>query len=149
MKKGIVVALMVVFSMFAVGVAFAVINPDGTMTINEDAKVFPPAKLNADGTKKKNPVTFNHAKHGKDLGCKTCHHQQPELTAENVATIQVKKCFECHGPEPKVVGEKTQLDSWTMIHKGRCVVCHKEKLAADPASKAPTKCNQCHGGAAE
>ena len=30
-----------------------------------------------------------------------------------------------------------------------CVPCHKEAVAKDEASKAPTKCNQCHPKAEE
>jgi len=80
MKKSIVVALMVVFSVFAVGAAFAAINADGTLLIDKDVKVWPTKKLTADGKKKKNPVTFNHKKHG-DLGCQVCHHQEKDLKA--------------------------------------------------------------------
>ena len=140
MKKGFVVALMVVFSVFAVGTASAVINADGTMTINKDAKVFPAKKLNADGTKKKNPVTFNHTKHGA-AGCQVCHHQEKDLKAGATAA---KSCFECHGPEAK----DKQLDSYEMIHgkTGKCVNCHKTDAAA-MAAKAPTSCKACHGGA--
>lgn len=140
MKKGIVIALMVVFSVFAVGVAFATINADGTMTVNKDAKVFPPKKLNADGTKKKNPVTFNHKKHG-EMGCQTCHHQEKELKAGDT---KAKSCFECHGPEAK----DKQLDSYELIHgkTGKCLACHKTDAKAQ-AAKAPTGCKDCHGGA--
>jgi hypothetical protein len=142
MKKGIVIALLVAFTAFAAGIAFATINADGTMTVNKDAKVFPAKKLNADGTKKKNPVTFNHAKHGKDLGCPTCHHQEKELKA---GATTAKSCFECHGPEAK----DKQLDAFEIIHgkTGRCLACHKDAKAKDAASKAPTACKECHGGA--
>jgi hypothetical protein len=140
MKKGIVIALMVVFSAFAVGTAFAMINADGTMTVNKDAKVFPVKKLNADGTKKKNPVTFNHKKHGEG-GCQVCHHTEKDLKAGAMAA---KSCFECHGPEMK----DKQIDSYEMIHgkTGKCLACHKDLKAKDPASKAPTACKECHGG---
>jgi hypothetical protein len=131
---------MVVFSVFAVGVAFAAVNADGTLTVNKDAKVFPAKKLNADGTKKKNPVTFNHTKHGA-LGCVTCHHTQPELKAGATAA---KSCFECHGPEAK----DKQLDTYELIHgkTGKCINCHKTDAKAMEA-KAPTACKGCHGGA--
>lgn len=146
MKKGIVIALMVVFSVFAAGAAFAAINADGTLSVDKDAKVFPAKKLNPDGTKKKNPVTFNHKKHG-DLGCVTCHHTEKELKAGATAA---KSCFECHGPEVKTVDGKSQVDTYEMIHgkTGRCVACHKTDEKAK-AAKAPTKCKECHGGADE
>jgi len=144
MKKSIVIALMVVFSVFAVGAAFAAINADGTMTVNKDAKSFPVKKLNADGTKKKNPVTFNHKKHGADLGCVTCHHTEKELKAGATAA---KSCFECHGPAPDAANAK-QIDAYEMIHgkTGRCLACHKTDAKA-MAAKAPTACKECHGGA--
>lgn len=150
MKKGIVIALMVVFSVFAVGVAFAAINADGTLTVDKAAKVWPAKKLNPDGTKKKNPVTFNHKKHGElAAGCVGCHHTEKELKAGATAA---KSCFECHGPELKVVEGKNQIDTYVMIHDkkiGRCIACHTAEVAKDPASKAPTKCKLCHGGADE
>jgi len=141
MKKGIVVALMVVFSVFAVGAAFAAINADGTLLLDKEAKFWPAGKLNkADGTKKKDPVTFNHTKHGA-AGCVGCHHTEPELKAGATAA---KSCFECHGS----VAKDKQVDSYEMIHgkTGRCVACHKTDEAAK-AANAPTKCKECHGGA--
>ena len=140
MKKGIVIALLAVFSVFAVGVAYAAIGADGKLTIDKPAAKWPAKKLNADGTKKKNPVTFNHTKHG-ELGCATCHHSDKELKAGGTPA---KLCFDCHGPEK--VGEK-QVDTYEMIHgKGAmCIDCHKTDAAAT-AAKAPTACKGCHGG---
>jgi hypothetical protein len=140
MKKGIVVALMVVFSAFAVGAAFAAVGADGKLTIDKPAAKFPAKKLNADGTKKKNPVTFNHTKHGA-LGCATCHHTEKELKAGGTPA---KLCFDCHGPEAK----DKQLDTYELIHgkTGSCLNCHKNNEAAK-AAKAPTGCKDCHGGA--
>jgi len=116
------------------------------LQINKDAKVFPVKKLNADGTKKKGPVTFNHKKHG-DLGCQTCHHTEKELKAGATAA---KSCFECHGAAPDAANAK-QVDSYEMIHgkAGKCLACHKAEVAKDAASKAPTKCKVCHGGSDE
>ena len=96
MKKGIVIALMVVFSAFAVGAAFAAIGADGKLTIDKPAAKFPAKKLK-DGAKKKNPVTFNHTKHGA-LGCAICHHDQKDLKEGGTPA---KLCFDCHGPEAK------------------------------------------------
>ena len=114
MKKGIVIAVLAVFSVFAVVPAFAAVGADGNLTIDKPAAKFPAKKLNADGTKKKNPVTFNHTKHGEG-GCVVCHHQDKELKKGGTPA---KLCFDCHGPEAK-----------------------------DAASKAPTACKECHGGA--
>lgn len=148
MKKGIVIALLVAFSAFAFAavVVTAAENPDGTMKLDAPAKVFPVKKLNPDGTKKKNPVTFNHKKHG-DLGCPTCHHTDKELKAGGTT----KSCFECHGPEAKTVDGKAQLDTYAMVHDkkvGKCLACHTTDAKAQ-AAKAPTKCKECHGGGDE
>ena len=143
MKKGIVVALMAVFSAFAVGTAFAAVGADGKLTIDKPAAKFPAAKLNADGTKKKGPVTFNHTKHA-PLGCTACHHTEKELKAGGTPA---KLCFDCHGPAASADGK--QLDTYEMIHgkTAMCLACHKDLKAKDAASKAPTACKECHGGA--
>ena len=142
MKKGIVIALLAVFAVFAAGPAFAAVGADGKLTINKDAKLFPAKKLNADGTKKKNPVTFNHTKHG-ELGCVTCHHQDKELKSGGTPA---KLCFDCHGAAASADGK--QLDTYEMIHgkAGKCLACHKTDAKAQ-AAKAPTACKECHGGA--
>jgi predicted CXXCH cytochrome family protein len=58
-----------------------------------------------------------------------------------------KLCFDCHGPAPSADGK--QLDTYEMIHgkTAMCLACHKDLKAKDPASKAPTACKDCHGGA--
>ena len=141
MKKGFVVALLAAFTVFAAGTTYAAIGADGKLTIDKPAAKFPAKKLNADGTKKKNPVTFNHTKHG-ELGCAKCHHQDKDLKAGGTPA---KLCFDCHGPEAK----DKQLDTYEMIHgkTGACLACHKDLKAKDAASKAPTACKECHGGA--
>lgn len=106
---------------------------DGTMTIDKDASLFPAKKRDADGRKKKNPVTFNHEDHGKKYRCKECHHTGDEE----------ESCFSCHGPE----AQGKQIDSYEMIHgkAGLCVNCHKTDAKAQ-SYKAPTACKDCHGG---
>jgi hypothetical protein len=143
MKKGIVIALLAVFAVFAVGVAYAAVGADGKLTVNAPAAKFPVKKLNADGTKKKNPVTFNHVKHGA-LGCTKCHHTEKDL---KTGGTPAKLCFDCHGPVPDAANAK-QLDTYEMIHGkgGLCLACHKTDAAAQ-AAKAPTACKECHGGA--
>ena len=139
MKKGIVIALLAVFSVFAVSAAYAAIGADGKLTLNKDAKLFPVKKLNADGTKKKGPVTFNHTKHG-EAGCVGCHHTEKEL---KTGGTPAKLCFDCHGPAPSADGK--QLDTYEMIHgkKGACLACHRTDTTAQ-AAKAPTACEGCH-----
>lgn len=142
MKKGIVIALLAVFSMFAVGVSYAAIGADGKLTIDQPAAKWPAKKLNADGTKKKGPVTFNHTKHG-ELGCVTCHHTEKEL---KTGGTPAKGCFDCHTAAAK----DKQVDTYEMIHgkTAMCIACHKTDAKAQ-AAKAPTKCKECHGGGDE
>jgi hypothetical protein len=142
MKKGIVVALAGVFSMVAVSsVVIAAEGPDGKITINQPEAVWGKAK-----SKTKAPqvgVSFNHKKHGADLGCVTCHHTEKDLKAGGTA----KSCFTCHGAEAK----DKQLTAKDIIHKdkvGKCINCHKNDEKAK-AAKAPTKCKECHGGGDE
>ena len=138
MKKGLVLALLAVFCIMAVGTA--VVAEEGKLTIDQPAEKWPAKKLK-DGAKKKPPVTFTHAKHGKDFGCVTCHHTQEDLTAESSAagTVKAESCFGCHGPEAK----DKQVDTYKMIHDkkiGKCLKCHTEKKDEG----APTKCKECH-----
>jgi len=136
MRKGLVLALIAAFCMMAF--AAVVMAEGGMITVDQPADKFPAKKLNKDGTKKKPPVTFNHDKHGADLGCATCHHK---ATEEEIAAKNVKSCFSCHGAEAK----DAQVDTYKMIHDkatGKCIKCHKEKVAAGTA--APTKCKECH-----
>jgi hypothetical protein len=137
MKKGIVAALVGVFAVCAVGsVAMAAEGADGKMTV-DNPKAF------GKDAKTKGAVTFNHKKHGADLGCVTCHHTQPTLGKD--AAVKGVSCFTCHGPEAK----DKQPSAKDIVHKspgGRCVNCHKTDAKA-MAAKAPTKCKECHGGA--
>ena len=140
MKKGIVVALVGMFSVVAVGsVVMAAEGPDGKMTIN-----LPAASFDKPKSKTKAPqvgVTFDHKKHGADLKCATCHHTQPTLGTD--PAVKAAGCFTCHGAEAK----DKQPSAKDMIHKTGCVKCHKDAKAKDAASKAPTACKECHGGA--
>lgn len=136
MKRVLTIALLAAFCAMAFG-AVMVIAEEGMMTIDAPAEKFPAKKLK-DGAKAKPPVTFNHGKHGADLGCPTCHHTQPDLKAGGEA----KSCFECHGPEAK----DKQVDTYKMIHdktNGKCLKCHKTDAKA-MAAGAPTKCGDCH-----
>ena len=146
MKKVIVVALVGVFSMFAVGTTvIAAEGPDGKMTIN-----LPAASFDKPKGKTKAPqvgVTFNHKKHGADLKCVTCHHTQPTLGTD--AAVKGVSCFsdatKCHG----AVADAKKLTAKDVIHKGACLKCHKAEVAKNAASAAPVKCKVCHGGADE
>ena len=146
MKKGIVVALVGMFSVFAVGTTvIAAEGPDGKVTIN-----LPAASFDKPKGKTKAPqvgVTFNHKKHGADLKCVTCHHTQPTLGTD--AAVKGVSCFsdaaKCHG----AVADGKKLTAKDTIHKAACVKCHKDTVAKNAASTAPTKCKVCHGGADE
>ena len=139
MKKGIVIAVLAVFSVFAVAPAFAAhhMTADGKLTLDKPVDKWPAKKMK-EGKKAKNPVTFNHAKHGKDLGCVECHHADKDLKAGGTPA---KLCFDCHTGVKQ--GEK-QVDTYEMIHKGGCLDCHKSDKGK--AANAPTKCKDCHGG---
>ena len=133
MRKGIVLALLAAFCMMAFGAV--VVAEEGMKTIDAPAEKFPAKKLK-DGKKAKPPVTFNHAKHGADNGCVTCHHT---AASDDEVKAGAKSCFECHGPE----AEDKKLDTYKMIHDkkaGKCLKCHNEKKDAG----APTKCKECH-----
>ena len=136
MKKVLTVALLAAFCAMAFG-AVAVIAADEMKTVDAPADKFPPKKLKA-GAKAKPAVTFNHGKHGADLGCVVCHHTQEDLKAGGEA----QSCFECHGP----AADGKQLDTYKMIHdkaSGKCLKCHKTDAKATAAG-APTKCKDCH-----
>jgi hypothetical protein len=134
------------FSVVAVGsVVMAAEGPDGKMTIN-----LPAASFDKPKGKTKAPqvgVTFNHKKHGADLKCVTCHHEQPTLGTD--PAVKGVSCFsdatKCHG----AVADGKKLTAKDVIHKAKCVACHKAEVAKNAASTAPTKCGVCHGGAAE
>lgn len=136
MKKGIVVAVLAVFSVFAVVPAFAAINADGTLTLDKPADKFPADKLK-DGAKKQPPVTFNHKAHGEKLGCVECHHADKDLKAGGTPA---KLCFDCHGAAASADGK--QPSTYDMIHKKGCLDCHKSDKGK--AANAPTKCGDCH-----
>ncbi len=162
MKKGIIITLLVAFSMMAIGI-FLATDPavakhpneegeKGWIVIDQPAEVWPPAKLDKKtGAKKKAmtslPVKFSHGEHGKRLGCPTCHHKQPDLKLEDT---EAKGCFSdpagCHGPADVTVEGKVKPNTWKIIHDpkvGQCRSCHK----TDPVAiekKAPTKCKDCH-----
>jgi len=76
-------------------------------------------------------VTFSHAsvKHAA-LACEKCHHK---AAADGNKT---PKCTSCHT-------ETSTVKVKDAFHK-TCQDCHKADLKANPASKAPTKCNECH-----
>lgn len=94
------------------------------------AKKEPPKSVTIEN--KNGNVTFPHEAHQKDIKCQTCHHMM-DKDKEKVA------CRACHKPEAE--GEMLGLKD--AFHK-TCRGCHDQKVKADPNSKAPTKCKDCH-----
>lgn len=77
-------------------------------------------------------VTFSHEQHQKDVKCQTCHHLM-DKDKEKLA------CRACH----TATAEGKRLSGKDAFHKS-CKGCHQQKVQADPNSKAPTKCKDCH-----
>jgi hypothetical protein len=100
---------LVVAIVFAAGTGFAA-APDKPIVLK--------------AAKAKGPVTFDHAKHGKE--CASCHHSD-KAGAE-------QKCTKCHGE--KTEGKK--LSAKEAFHT-QCKDCHKK------SNKGPyKKCDDCH-----
>lgn len=91
-------------------------------------------------------VHMTHEKHakaygaeGKGYGCKTCHHELKDDSADEQA--KAKKCSSegCHSAE----AQEKRLDLKNAMHKQCYKDCHKTDEKA-VAAKAPTKCGDCH-----
>ena len=134
MKKGIILVVLAAFVVMAFGAV--VVAQDGMKTINQPAEKWPKGKKTKSTAE--TGVTFNHDKHGADLGCVECHHTQDEAKLKD-GSEAAKSCFECHGP----ADEDKKPDAHKIIHdkknKSSCLSCHKEK-----GGDAPTKCTACH-----
>jgi hypothetical protein len=105
-----------------------------------------PAEITiSDCQSKKPPVVFPHAQHFAKLECKTCHHMQPDLKAG--AATEVQACRDCHvNPEKAETPKCSEMSTTKNPFHALCVNCHKEQVAKDANSKAPTKCADCHKG---
>jgi len=92
---------------------------------------------------KKSAVVFPHAAHVKVAECKACHHNQPTLTA--TSSEEVKPCGACHtAPEKPETPKCAEMSLTKNPYHISCIGCHKDAVKKDAASKAPTKCEQCH-----
>ncbi len=81
---------------------------------------------------KKDPVTFDHARHlAQQLDCERCHHNAAEGSY---------KCGACHGAEDADAVPRLK-DAMHKRDLGVCYACH---LDADAAHKL--KCAECHKG---
>jgi hypothetical protein len=90
-----------------------------------------PAKVTVKS--KKGDVTFDHAAHGKTVGCEKCHHNFKGGDKSK------PKCGDCH----KAAAEGTTPSAKDAFHNS-CTKCHKAEKAKKADTKAPTMCNDCH-----
>lgn len=128
-----VLALMVATAAF---VAFAAELPEN-ITIDDCAD-------------KKAPVEFPHKAHFAYGDCVTCHHTSEGLTLETAATMEVAACASCHNePENAETPKCSEMSAKKNHYHIGCINCHKEAVAKNAESKAPTKCNDCHPKPAE
>jgi len=93
---------------------------------------------------KRAAVEFPHKAHvDLKIACSTCHHTQENLTAES--TEAVPTCGSCHStPEKPETPICTQMSATKNPFHISCMGCHKEEAKKNPATKAPTKCDDCH-----
>ena len=101
------------------------------------------ATLEGCGTKQP-PVEFPHAKHVELTKCGTCHHTQPELTAES--TEEVATCVSCHKDPKDEAPSCAEMSPTKNPYHINCMGCHKDAVKKDASlkGKAPTTCKQCH-----
>ena len=108
----------------------------------------PPDEITIDDCQSKQAaVKFPHKAHMEKTECVTCHHTQKDLKAD--AAVEVQKCGSCHTAPEKAETPKCAEMSLTKnpFHIG-CINCHKEDAKKNTATKAPTKCADCHPKAA-
>jgi hypothetical protein len=86
-------------------------------------------------------VAFDHATHASRAeNCGTCHHNQPDLTAEST---EVENCRSCHlNPTEGVLGCTDRSPSANAYH-ALCMGCHRTASREEGVS-APIRCNGCH-----
>ena len=110
-------------------------------TIVVAAPAEPPGEITIDAAMdKKSAVPFNHTQHMELAeSCTVCHHTNEDLTADNVASMEVQTCTECHldPAEDGVPGMREMSLKKNPFHV-TCIDCHKAEKAG------PTSCNDCH-----
>jgi len=115
----------------------------GTVLVAVPASQAPESVTIDDCVAKKAAVVFPHKAHAEKLECKTCHHAQADLKAG--AATEVQTCGSCHvNPEKAETPKCSEMSATKNPFHLTCVNCHKEEVAKNAASKAPTKCDQCH-----
>ncbi|HXV77324.1 MAG TPA: cytochrome c3 family protein [Candidatus Polarisedimenticolaceae bacterium] len=93
---------------------------------------------------KQSAVVFPHKQHvDHGMACVTCHHTQADLKADS--GVAVEKCGSCHLEPAEATTPKCSEMSTTKnpYHIG-CIDCHKQEAQKNEATKAPTKCFDCH-----
>ena len=95
------------------------------------------------GTKQP-PVDFPHAAHLEVTKCGTCHHTQPELTAES--TEEVATCVSCHKDPKDEAPSCAEMSPTKNPYHINCMGCHKDTVKKDASlkGKVPVTCKECH-----
>jgi RNA polymerase subunit RPABC4/transcription elongation factor Spt4 len=103
-----------------------------------------PEKITIQDCQSKKPaVVFPHAAHFEVTECSHCHHTQADL--KKGGTMEVQACRTCHvTPEKAETPICSQMSMTKNPFHMVCITCHKEQVAKNASSKAPTKCDGCH-----
>ena len=129
--------LMLLIALMA-GVVFVVMAEEKAEGLPENITI-------KDCATKKAPVEFTHKAHFELAACVDCHHTNEGLTVENFAEMEVPTCGSCHiEPEKAETPKCANSSKKTNPFHIQCISCHKEAVAKDAESTAPTKCKQCH-----
>jgi hypothetical protein len=121
---------LVVLSSALIFVAFAA-DPPESITIDECQA-------------KQSAVVFPHQAHiDQGTECVTCHHTQTDLTADSDTAVE--KCGSCHlEPTEATTPKCSEMSTSKNPYHKNCISCHKDEAKKNDASKAPTKCFDCH-----
>ena len=115
----------------------------GTALVAVPASQAPDKVTIDDCVAKKAATAFPHGEHSKKLACDTCHHTNKGMKAGEATEVQT--CGSCHTtPEKAETPKCSEMSSTKNPFHLTCVNCHKEELAKNADTKAPTKCDQCH-----
>jgi Class III cytochrome C family len=96
------------------------------------AGIIPVIDATTRATTRYQPFKFtSHDTHGKQIACRTCHHDMEE------GETMPENCSFCHA-KPDAVLKLAEA-----MHK-ICIECHTETVKKEAKSKAPVKCLGCH-----
>jgi len=84
------------------------------------------------------PVSFGHARHGKDLAieCGKCHHPTSR------GKMARQPCRDCHKKRAETVDGGPP--SFYQVKMELCRGCHVEESQTRERKRAPVACEQCH-----